>query len=102
MKTPEPAPIQKEVEPQVIVIREEAKPLVQEREPLEIDEKPEPVHEMKLPQIKPKREWEKPSQNYNANYGPNNLYADFKYKNMSYDQTVELRKKKFLVEQNNA
>lgn len=46
-----------------------------------------------------KVDWEKPTQNYINNYGPRTMYADFKYKNMNYEQLIEARKKAFIKEQ---
>lgn len=57
-----------------------------------------------FPKVIPKKkiEWEKPTVNYVNNYGPRTMYADFKYKNMNYEQLIEARKKAFIREQNDA
>ena len=44
-------------------------------------------------------EWEKPTQNYINNYGPNTMYATFTYKNMNFEQLTEARKRAYIKEQ---
>jgi len=56
---------------------------------------------LQLPTLKVKKQWEKPTENYAANYGPNNMYADFRYKGMNYEQVLDARKKRYILEQNN-
>src|SRR3990167_6396261 len=58
------------------------------------------------PELQPRRlvpnrpDFEGATKNYVSNYGPKTMYADFKYKNMNYEQTLEFRKKKYMQEQN--
>ena len=82
-KQPEPAPMPVKVE-------EPVQPTVV------VTQKPQ-----QLPALKVKKQWEKPTENYAANYGPNNMYADFRYKGMNYEQVLDARRKRFILEQNN-
>ena len=81
---------QPEVNPDPVVIEEPIQPTVI------VTQKP-----LQLPALKAKKQWEKSTENYAANYGPNNMYADFRYKGMNYEQVLDARKKRFILEQNN-
>lgn len=66
----------------------------------------EPVVAAPIPAIQPRKlgapkpQFEGATQNYVSNYGPKTMYADFRYRNMNYEQTLEFRRKKYMQEQN--
>jgi len=88
---------------------------VKQAEPERVDSKPQSTHQVPVPAPIPatksgplpkkpvpkKVEWEKPLINYTNNYGPSNIYTDFRYNNLNYEQICELRKRRFIYEQQN-